>query len=58
MICQSGKEPGIREAIDYLDRQYGMPSRDIKAVAIEGEIGRPILITVTVYMQNEPKEVL
>lgn len=53
IVCQGGKEPTIREAIDYLERKYGIPAGDIRAVSVNGEVGNPILITVTVYQQDE-----
>lgn len=54
VICQSGKEPGVRDAIDYLMRRYGIPAKEIRAVGVDTEVGSPIRITVTVYQQVEP----
>ncbi len=53
LICHTGDEPAIREIIDYLDRRYRIPARDITAVAAEAQVGRPIQITVTVFQQTE-----
>jgi hypothetical protein len=50
-IVKDGKELEIRAALDYLKREYAMPAGDVKAVAVEGEIGAPMLITVTVYVR-------
>lgn len=53
VITRTGQEPGIREAMDYLERRYGIPARDIRAVTLTTEVGQPVQITVTVYQQVE-----
>lgn len=55
-IVRDGKELGIREIVDYLERHYGIPSADMRSVSVVGEVGEPVLVTVSVYMQNEPAD--
>jgi hypothetical protein len=60
-ICKDGTELGIREAVDYLERRYGIPAEDMRAVAVLGEVGQAIAITVTVFVTEDeapPAEVV
>lgn len=52
--CQTGKEITITEAVKYLERRYDIPAKDIRSIAVDGEVGGPILITVGVWQQVEP----
>ncbi len=54
VACESGKEPGIRDAIDYLERKYGIPAEHIRAVSVDGEVGHPVTVSVTLFWQDEP----
>lgn len=56
-IVKNGKELGIGEAMAYLTRRHGIPDTDVRMLAVEGEVGQPLLITVQVYAQAEPREV-
>jgi hypothetical protein len=60
-ICKDGTEPGIREAVDYLERRYGIPAKDMHAVATVAVVGQPIAISVSVFMHEDeapPAEVV
>lgn len=52
-LCRDGKEVGLREAVDYLERRYGIPSGHMRMVSVTGEVGAPIAITVVVFMQQD-----
>lgn len=52
--CQTGKETTIMEVVKYLERRYDIPAKDIRSIAVQGEVGEPILITVSVWQQAEP----
>jgi hypothetical protein len=54
-VCKDGSEATITEAVAYLERHYGIPAKDITAVAVEAKVGQPIRITVTLYQQSEPE---
>lgn len=56
VVTRTGQESGIREVMDYLERRYGIPAKDICAVSVQTEVGSPIRITVTVYQQVEEHE--
>lgn len=58
IVCRTGEESTIREALEYLKRRYDIPAGDIRSIAVQGEVGQPILITVTVYQQAEPAAAL
>jgi hypothetical protein len=53
IIAKDGKEVGLREAVDYLERRYGIPSSHMRMVSVTGEVGAPIAITVVVFMQQD-----
>jgi hypothetical protein len=53
MICKDGTELGIREAVEYLERRYGIPASDIHAVTVSAEVGQPIRLSVDLYWQTE-----
>jgi hypothetical protein len=55
VITKDGKERGIREALDYLERQYAIPPSHIRAIAVESEVGEPIRVSVTLLWQAEPE---
>lgn len=55
-IVRNGTELDIRPALDYLERMYGIPAGHMKAVAVDGEVGAPMLITVTVYAMREESQ--
>lgn len=50
---RNGSEPLIREAIEYLERQ-GITHNQIHRLVIDAEVGEPITITPTLYVQTEP----
>lgn len=52
-IVRTGKELEIQAAMAYLERRYGMPAAHVSAVAVDGRVGSPMKITVTVYVQRE-----
>jgi hypothetical protein len=52
-ICQSGNEPGVRQALDYLGKRYGIPDGEVRGVSLAAEVGQPIAITVTVLMHED-----
>jgi hypothetical protein len=49
---RDGLDPLTKPILDYLERIYGMPSVDVKAVALDSEVGRVQLITVTLMVRN------
>jgi hypothetical protein len=53
MICKDGTEIGIREAVEYLERRYGIPPSNISAVTVSAEVGQPIRLSVDLYWQTE-----
>ena len=53
VICKDGKELGIREAVDYLERMYGIPPGDIKGLGLHGAVGQPVTINVTLFWRKE-----
>lgn len=59
VIVQNGQEPIIANAVEYLRDRYGIPADDITAVRIDGNVGQPLEITVTVMVRaDEPKMVV
>lgn len=52
-IVKDGKELEIREALEYLGRAYGIPPAHIAGVMVDGRVGKPMMITVTMYVQRE-----
>lgn len=52
-IVKDGTEAEIVPAMRYLERQYGMPAGHIRSVTVDAEVGTPMAITVTVYVQEE-----
>jgi hypothetical protein len=55
VITKDGKERGIREALDYLERAYSIPPSHIRAISVESEVGQPIRVSVTLLWQAEPE---
>lgn len=54
-IVKTGQEPILREAVDWLESK-GIPAKCIRAVSMDAEIGQPMTITATFYV-DEPEEV-
>lgn len=47
----TGSEPILAEALAYLARK-GIPATDIRGISMDAEIGKPALITVTMYVND------
>jgi hypothetical protein len=52
-ICKDGTEPVIREALQYLERRHGLPGSQIQSVSVYAKVNEPIVITVTLFVQDE-----
>jgi hypothetical protein len=52
MIVKNGDEFPIAAAVKYLNG-LGIPSRDMRSVTIDGEVGSPVMITVSLYVDTE-----
>lgn len=58
-VVTDGKDPLTTRILNYLDRTYGIPAKDITAVALESEVGQPQLLTVTLMVRKGvPDDVL
>jgi hypothetical protein len=53
VICRTGQEATITEAIAYLERRYRVPAADIRSISVLGEVNEPIQITVTLFQRDE-----
>lgn len=53
-LC-TGNEPILEEALAYLERR-GIPRGEIRRLEIAAEVGQPITLTPTLYVQAEPAE--
>jgi hypothetical protein len=53
LICEKGDETGIREAVEYVSRRYGIPPSDIVAVNTYGRVGEPVQVTLTLFVHAE-----
>lgn len=53
VVCRDGKELGIREAVDYLERMYGIPPAHIRCVTVTGGVNMPVSVTVDLIWQEE-----
>lgn len=49
-----GNEPILQEALDYLERR-GIPKAHIRSITVDAEIGRPVMIDVSLFMHEEPE---
>lgn len=54
-IVRTGQEPILREAVDWLESK-GIPATSIRAVSMDAEIGQPMSITATFYV-DESEEI-
>lgn len=56
LLVNSGDEvPGLRQALDYLADEYGIPDTDIRSIDLRAEVDDIPRITVTLFM-NAPSE--
>ncbi len=53
IICKDGTEATIAEAVQYLERRYGIPASHINAASVAAEVGQPIRISVTLFQQSD-----
>lgn len=49
IICKDAHTGGVRDAVDYLSRAYGISEDHIVGLHTEATAGKPVLITVTVH---------
>lgn len=50
-VVKTGQEPILREAVDWLEGK-GIPATCIRAVSMDAEIGQPMTITATFYVDE------
>ncbi len=58
VVVSDGQDLLTERILDYLDRTYGMPAKDIRAVALQSEAGQLQLLTVTLMVRKGVPDVL
>lgn len=53
-LIQGGQEPGIREAVTWLEG-HGHDKSTIKGVTVDGQVGEPLVITA-MFIVRDPAE--
>lgn len=53
LIVTDGKDPLTSLALWYLDRAYGIPPGDVRAVRVNSEIGQALTIEVTLLVDRD-----
>lgn len=53
VIVTTGDDQLTKPMLDYLNRTYGIPARDIKALNLDSEVGQVQILTVTLMVRNE-----
>lgn len=56
MYSLTHRNPIVRQALEYLERRYGIPAADVHAITIGGHAGDITQIHLTLNMHDEPAD--